>query len=141
MSATTGQIQAMILAQVAAESYLDGISYADLGLLRQRLRLGSNRFSNFENPEISSLVADLPNNSRMTDVQIAQFVERYDVVDHLPNTITGFSATLLWDRPDNKKAEKWVRSCNPTFPPLDCCHGKTIKNRIGGRAVSHYFAR
>jgi len=141
MPETVQQLTPFVLAQFAAESYLEDVVGGVSTLLPRRLRLGSNNFTFVGDTDLTSRDVSLTSYTRMTDAQIAQFVERYDVVDHLPNTITGFSATLLWDRPDNKKAEKWVRSCNPTFPPLDCCHGKTIKNRIGGRAVSHYFAR
>ncbi len=38
----------------------------------------------------------------MTDTQVTEFNSRDQVRDHLPNTITGFSGTLLWDRIDNR---------------------------------------
>lgn len=102
MSPTATQAQTLLLAQIAAESYLDGISFSDAALLGQRLRLGSNRFSIFENPEATSRAAQLDGQTRMTDAQVTEFSARYEVRDHLPNTITGFSGTLLWDRIDSR---------------------------------------
>ncbi len=102
MTVTAQQLTSFLLAQFAAESYFDGITGSAPELLPRRLRLGSNNFAVVGDTDTVSRDVSLTGYTRMTDAQIAQFVERYDIVDHLPNTITGFSATLLRDKLDNR---------------------------------------
>ncbi len=115
MSTNPSDITKLLLAQLSAESYLDGTTAAgipiwqDEAARQERLKLGSNNYRALTSDQTAN-TASLPGQTRMTDAQVTEFNTRYEVRDHLSNTITGFSATLLWDRPDNKKAEKWVRS-------------------------------
>lgn len=102
MAATAQQLAPFVLAQFAAESYLDGVVGSSPELLSRRLRLGSNSFAFVGDTNEVSRDVTLTGYTRLTDLQIGQFAARYDVVDHLPNTITGFSATLLWDKLDNR---------------------------------------
>lgn len=97
-------IYPFLLQQIAAESYLDGETATGLpvwqaagGIRDDRLRLGSN---NYSVPEfrVNPAAPDLPGKTRMTDAQITEFNARFDIVDHLPNTQSGFSATLMRDR-------------------------------------------
>jgi len=108
MSSDIQKINSLLLAQLAAESYLDGNSAEGLPIwriaseLKIRLQLGSNNYAAIQDPAAASLRPSLPAQTRMTDAQVTEFNTRYEVRDHLSNTITGFSATLLWDRLDNK---------------------------------------
>ena len=102
MALTAQQLSPFVLAQFAAESYLDGVVGGSPELLSRRLQLGSNNFAFVGDTNEVSRDVTLTGYTRLTDAQVTQFVERYEVVDHLPNTITGFSATLLWDRLDNR---------------------------------------
>jgi len=114
MSTNPSDITKLLLAQLSAESYLDGTTAAgipiwqDEAARQERLKLGSNNYRALTSDQTAN-TASLPAQTRMTDAQVTEFNTRYEVRDHLSNTITGFSATLLWDRLDNKKAEKWVR--------------------------------
>jgi hypothetical protein len=98
MSANFAELRQFVLAQFAAESYLDGISWTSSDDVARRLRLGSNNYIFVGDSEATSNVEDLDGKTRMTDTQIADFTGRYDVVHHQANTISGFSATLLFDR-------------------------------------------
>ena len=72
------------LQQVAAESYLDGISLQDSLLVTGRLERGN-----------SPLAGAIDQFIRMTPAQATDFLNRYQVVDHHANDATGFSATVL----------------------------------------------
>ncbi|MGH6803283.1 MAG: calcium-binding protein, partial [Methyloceanibacter sp.] len=98
MTYNAKELALYILAQMAAESYLEGGAIVDLGLLQQRLRLGNNNHSQFNDPEAASREAALSGKTRMSDSQIRDFSARYEIVDHLPNTWSGFSGTLFRDR-------------------------------------------
>lgn len=78
------------LQQMAAESYLEGISLSNADQITDRLLLGNNRdgfpltgFTRFTGTRESGQARD--------------FTSRYQVVDHHANDATGFSATLLKD--------------------------------------------
>src|SRR2546422_7473176 len=85
----------LVLQQMVAESYLEGISdfAAQEPLVRQRLALGNNR----------SEFGTLRNKTRFTDRQVDEFLSRFQIVDQLsdnPNGTsfrdnTGLSATLI----------------------------------------------
>jgi hypothetical protein len=62
---------------MASEALLDRFAYTTLTGLEAALKFGNNRSSKF------------------TDVQAAQFASEWSVVDHKPNTSTGFSGTLF----------------------------------------------
>lgn len=96
MSTTVQTWYNFVLQQMAAESYLD-----DWKTLRQdariaRLNLGSNN-QNYLKVGQTSTTADLPGATRMTEHQATDFQTRYTIVSHLPNTASGFSATLMQD--------------------------------------------
>jgi Ca2+-binding RTX toxin-like protein len=63
--------------QTAAEARLDLFNYSSPSGLEDALKYGNNRSSKF------------------TDVLAAQFTSEWSVVDHKPNTSTGFSGTLF----------------------------------------------
>lgn len=102
MSIDYKTIASISLAQNAAESYLTGVVGGSAELLARRLQLGSNNFTYWGDTDAIARTPNLPGKTRMTESQISDFVERYTVVDHLPNTITGFSATLFFDKIDNR---------------------------------------
>ena len=83
------------LQQVAAESYLDKFLSGALELDKV-LQLGNNN-----QPNILLNTAVLPGKTRMTDQQVAQFIQRYQIADHHANDATGFSATLMFDTQTN----------------------------------------
>src|ERR1043165_3841192 len=90
----------LVLAQFAAEAYLDGIRLDDATRVADRLRAGNNNTS-------SAFVAALnpsqyPGNTRMTEAQIRRFADTYQIVKHQENTWTGFSGTLLKKRGTNE---------------------------------------
>ncbi len=76
--------------QLAAESYLEGISLDATEAVVSRLVAGAN----YHSPEVR-LVA--PHATRMLEPQAREFLTRYRIVDHHPNDASGFSATLLHD--------------------------------------------
>jgi len=95
MSTSAAQFRAFILAQLAAESYLDRVQTGTPTTLQRRLRLGSNHYSVVGDTEPASRLPDLLGKSRMTEVQIAEFSTQFRIVDHRSNTQSGFSATLM----------------------------------------------
>ena len=88
-----------LLAQLAAESYLHGLeSWINLAQLEARLRQGANHPDHFLDLEARGELGA----TRMTggpesgfDGMVDDFIETWEVVDHLSNTGSGFSATLL----------------------------------------------
>jgi len=74
--------------QIAAESYLDGISELSVQEVEERLTLGANN-------HYVPLDTNKPHNTRMLGFQAEAFLEDYEIVDHLPNRSSGFSATLI----------------------------------------------
>jgi len=94
MSTTIQTWYDFVLQQMAAESYLDGWNSLSLEDKIIRLNLGSNNFSIPTNLSTEPL---LPGATRMTATQAADFLTRYTIVSHLPNTASGFSATLMRD--------------------------------------------
>ncbi len=94
MSTTIQTWYNFVLQQMATESYLDGWNNLALDKRKERLMYGSN------NPTYQSLPFDAPildGATRMTATQAADFLNRYTVIDHLPDTASGFSATLMRD--------------------------------------------
>ena len=86
-----------LLAQQAADSYLDGMS--DLNNVQQqtdRLRNGANHYS-----KIAEFAEEDLSATRMTGGvgdhigMVDDFQATWKIIDHLPNTSSGFSATLL----------------------------------------------
>lgn len=94
MSATIKSWYDFILQQMAAESYLEGWASMDDITRKNILQLGSN---NPIVPENAPTTPVLPGATRMTAAQAADFLSRYTVIDHQPNTASGFSATLMRD--------------------------------------------
>src|SRR3954468_23164980 len=86
----------LILAQFAAESYLNEIDLKDPQAVGVRLTAGNN---NIQHPYVAQLdSADYPGYTRMSRAQIERFEQTYDVIRHQPDTWSGFSGTLLWNR-------------------------------------------
>src|SRR5882672_10008703 len=84
-----------VLQQVAAESYLDQIGINGNDATRV-LMSGSNNPTYPQNNNMP-LPTDpiLLGATRMTATQADDFLTRYRIVSHLPNTATGFSGTLM----------------------------------------------
>lgn len=89
------------LQQIVAESYLDKIELnADtersLDEVIKRLTNGNNHYSLPEDKFTGA--------TRMTPSQARDFLNHYEVIDQLPNTESGFSATLMRSKLDNPQA-------------------------------------
>lgn len=81
-----------VLQQMAAESYLSQASIFGGNLdLSKVLMFGSNNPALYPNIDPANL-PNLLGATRMTATQATDFVNRYQVVSHLPNTASGFSA-------------------------------------------------
>lgn len=107
-STTLGEL---VLAQFAAEAYLDGVSFGDALEIAARLRQGNN---NVQHPAFVGVPSeDFRGYTRMTKDQIDRFAQTYAIVEHLPNTWSGFSATLL----RNTTTDKYVLSFRSTEYP------------------------
>ncbi|MCG3202970.1 MAG: hypothetical protein NFCOHLIN_02857 [Gammaproteobacteria bacterium] len=83
-----------ILAQYAADSYLDSIDLQDEVILRDRLRNGANHYDHMDRLQREGRLGA----TRMTEVMIDDFLAAWEVIDHIPNDTSGFSATLLRNR-------------------------------------------
>lgn len=91
-----------VLAQMAADSYLDDPSESDDqaepfdfkrdGDLQVRLRNGANHYNHVEQQEQDGRPLSA---TRMTPQMAQDFIDTWEVIDHLPNTTSGFSATVL----------------------------------------------
>lgn len=86
-----------ILAQYSAESYWDNLygtepfDIEDRLQRRSRLINGANRYD-----KISDLISDGNlGPTQMTEVMVSDFEATWKIVTHIPNQISGFSATLL----------------------------------------------
>ncbi|MGR9090725.1 MAG: putative Ig domain-containing protein, partial [Gammaproteobacteria bacterium] len=85
-----------VLAQMASDSYLDDefepFNFKDEEQLVERLRNGANHYN-----YIDDLIAAERSLSatRMTNVMVSDFNSAWEIIDHLPNTTSGFSATVL----------------------------------------------
>lgn len=95
------------LQQIAAESYLDldGVSMDNNNPknhdeIIKRLNNGNNR----------DFVEDKKGATRMTTSQTSDFLDKYEIIDHLPNTDSGFSATLI----RNKTTQEFTLSFRST---------------------------
>ena len=91
MNATTIQTwYNFVLAQYTAESYLNEFDSLTEQELNDILIAGAN------NPEFIKEISEAElSATRMTDVMIADFSTTWTIIDHLPNTTSGFSATVL----------------------------------------------
>lgn len=91
-----------VLAQMAADSYLDDPSGFDDQAepfdfkrdvdLQVRLRNGANHYNHVEQQEQDGRPLSA---TRMTPQMTQDFIDTWEVIDHLPNTSSGFSATVL----------------------------------------------
>jgi len=82
------------IGQIAAESYLDGLSLTATDLLDVRLANGNNHRLEGGRPNILP-PAQSTGGSRLADAQREEFFTTFDIIDHIPNQSSGFSATLL----------------------------------------------
>lgn len=95
MKTDAKDLYAQSLAQIAAESYLNAIDLTDRSVIADRLRNGNNYF------DVADKKRTIPNPdsaqgaSRLSIQQIEEFFSTFDIIDHLPNQTSGFSATLL----------------------------------------------
>ena len=145
MAFNVSTLYGFVLSQLAAESYLDGtlpdgtpVWQTANAVRDNRLRLGNN---NYVIPEFGNAPSQpsLPSQTRMTDAQVSEFNARYEVRDHLPSTMTGFSATLLWDRID----QRYVLSFRSTEFADDDKGGDWSRDGVqgaGGEISNHGFA-
>lgn len=101
-------LQDLVLAQFAAESYLSNATAIPNYTADDALRDGNNNAGHPSFAEKPS--SEYLGNTRMTSAQIARFNARYDVVHHQENTWTGFSGTLLKD----KQTHEYVLSFRST---------------------------
>ncbi|HRI39577.1 MAG TPA: hypothetical protein PLO50_13560, partial [Nitrospira sp.] len=83
------------LQQIAAESYIHRAQSGELGLIPV-LKTGNNNL-----PGDQSDTPILSGKTRMTALQVQQFTQRYQIIDHHANDATGFSATLMKDMATN----------------------------------------
>jgi Ca2+-binding RTX toxin-like protein len=91
-----------VLAQMASDSYLDDPSESDPRAepfdfkleadLQIRLRNGANHYNHVERQERDGRPLSA---TRMTTRMAQDFVEIWEVIDHVSNTTSGFSATVL----------------------------------------------
>ena len=91
MSTNTFEILQYLLAQVAAESFLDGGDLSDEPSLENHYIQGSNNYRNFKNLRDTNRLGM----TQATDVMWADFSGTWDVIRHQVNTTSGFSGTLL----------------------------------------------
>lgn len=85
-----------IYRQLAAESYFDGIPVlSNSEDVKSRLERGANYWK-------LPVDADTPHATRMLETQAEQFLNHYEIKDHLPNRSSGFSATLIQTRGSNE---------------------------------------
>jgi len=97
MSILTEKLYVQTLGQVAAESYLHGIGLTNRAALEERLLNGNNHFIDGIRRAITS-PSEGPGGTRLAEDQRNEFLEVFDLLDHLPNQSSGFSATLLKNR-------------------------------------------
>ncbi len=85
-----------LLQQMATESYLDQSDlFNGTESAKNVLMFGSNNPS-YQRQQVNEPTTDLlPGTTRMTTTQAEDFLTRYEIVSHLPNTATGFSGTLM----------------------------------------------
>ena len=94
-----------ILLQLAAESYLDNLpeqssdTYQDEA--QKRLSAGANNYRLESNDPAVKGILEKPDEehpTRMLSEQADDFLDNYEIVHHLPNRSSGFSATLMRNR-------------------------------------------
>lgn len=95
MTAKADVLYRAVLAQLAAESYLDDVNLTDRNAFGSRLINGNNHHLDPLRPSITVPPESGLGGTRITEKQLNVFVEQYDIIDHLPNQASGFSATLL----------------------------------------------
>lgn len=85
----------IVLKQIATESFFNDVDLADDDEVIARLRFGNNDPENLYVAQLAQKseedFASLPGHTRMTTQQATYFVAKYQVVDQLSNTATGFS--------------------------------------------------
>lgn len=95
MSTTIKTWYDFVLQQMAAESYFhEADKFGGLLSQKQVLMFGSNNPSLYSELDPVTLPI-LPGATRLTPTQATDFLTRYTILSHLPNTASGFSATLM----------------------------------------------
>ena len=75
----------VLLQQMAAECYLDGINLTDADLVTERLRNGNN---DVRKPYFRGIdTTNFPGKTRFTDKQLEYFNETWKIVDHKINGV------------------------------------------------------
>ena len=70
----------------------------DVEILEYLMSSAMAAYSEFNNDEFKDALV----NKGFTETQADEFIKRYDLIDHLPNQASGFSATVFWDKIDQK---------------------------------------
>lgn len=121
-----------VLAQFAAESYWDNLygtesfSIDDPAKRQDRLRFGANRYD-----KINDLIAqDKLGPTQMTTQMVLDFESTWQIITHLPNQISGFSATLL----QHKTTGEFILSFRGTEPKNEDDGGDRRRDVYGAGA-------
>ena len=135
-----------LLAQFSAEAYLDGLDgelwdmtiteedverdYTDPQTLIGRLALGPNdyRYGYKIKDDLSENERERWNSKAATKQMIKDFGSTFTVIDHLSNTSSGFSATLLL----NKKTNEYTLSFRSTESKESGDGGDVLRDSSSG---------
>ena len=97
---------------MTAESYLDQIGVNN-NTETSALMFGNNHPS-FQQSGVGPTTDLLPGTTRMTTTQAEDFLARYEIVSHLPNTASGFSGTLMRKIVDGKATDAYTLAFRST---------------------------
>jgi len=125
-------IYEFVLAQFAAESYWDNLYGTEPFEIEaddqreDRLLFGANRYD-----KINDLIAeDKLGPTQMTDRMVLDFEASWEIITHLPNQISGFSATLL----KHKTTGEFTLSFRGTEPKNEDDGGDRRRDVFGANA-------
>ncbi|MBX9849646.1 MAG: hypothetical protein K2X64_10155, partial [Rhodocyclaceae bacterium] len=83
--------------------------------LSSQIQLAEASYADFSNPQVASVTALQQGESKFSLAQATAFVNKWQVVDHIPDTSTGFSATIFRDT-DTGAYTLSVRGTSATSP-------------------------
>jgi Ca2+-binding RTX toxin-like protein len=120
-----------VLAQFAAESYLDGLFDSSFNLNNEfqraeRLENGANRYDVIDQLRQDDKLGP----TQMTGQMVADFESTWQIVTHIPNQISGFSATLL----QHKTTGEFTLSFRGTEPKNENDGGDRRRDVFGANA-------
>ena len=104
------KIYAQILAQIASESYLHSIDLSNQAALAERFANGNNHFQPAGDTRRIPPPSTGQGATRLTRQQTQEFFSTFEIIDHLPNQSSGFSATLL----KNKRTDEYTLAFRST---------------------------